>query len=107
MLNTFVNKKRQKELDFMLRIGTPIPVIECRPPKDLEEFFADHFTVQELIQHGLFDFVGKNIEWVYIRPRQDFEVFIGGDVRSLTCGEIVIMELGENGKKQFRTWMEQ
>jgi len=107
MLNTFVDKKRQKELNFMLRIGTPIPIIECRPPKDMEDFFNDHFTVQELIQHGLFDFIGKNIQWLYIRPKQSFDVFIGGDVRSLTCGEIVIMELGENGKKQFKMWTEQ
>jgi hypothetical protein len=100
-----MKESRKKELDFMMRIGTPIPIVESRPPKEMEEFFDDHFTVTELIQHGVFDFIGQNIQWLYIRPKQDFEVCIGSEIRRLTSGEIIILEMSENGKKEFKMWI--
>lgn len=106
MLNSFVEKSREKELDFMLRIGTPIPIVESRPIKEMEKFFGDHYTIPELIQHGILDFIGQNIEWLYVRPKEDFEVYINGDTRLLKSGEIIVLELSENGKRQFKTWID-
>lgn len=102
-----MDEKRTKELEFMLRIGSPIPIVECRPPADMEQFFGDHYTIPELISHGIVDFLGKNTQWFYIRPKQNMEVYISGDIRELVAGEIIVLELSEVAKKEFRTWLEE
>ena len=103
-LNKGVNKQRRQELHFMIRMGVAVPMIESR---DFDEtssvLYDDHFTVQELIEEGLIRYVGRRNNQLYIRPLVKFRIFVN-ETQLLVPGEIVILELGETGRREFVEW---
>lgn len=103
-LNNTVNKKRQKELNFMVRTGVPIPVLESRNIEGLDDLlYNDHFTVAELIESGLMRYIGRRSHELFVRPLCKFAIYVN-EVRYLEPGEVIVLELGELGRREFVAW---
>lgn len=90
----------------MVRNEIPVPVVESREFEEIDSLlYDDHFTAQELIQCELIRYVGRKHNQLYVRPLRKFSIFVH-EVKVLEPGEILILELGETGRREFATWME-
>jgi hypothetical protein len=103
-----MNIERKCELEFLLKTNTAVSIIESRS-SDLfvTGIYDDFYTIPELIESGLVDYVGKNRNKVYLRPLRNFYVHVIGEIKKLHTGEIVMLYLGDNGKKEFEEWVKQ
>lgn len=102
-----MNKERVKELDFLLRTKTPIAVIESRSGALCASgLYEDYYTLSELIEAGLIQYIGRKNEDIYLRPIEDFYVYVIDDIRRLMPGEIITLSLGEEGVREFNDWIE-
>jgi len=98
--------ERQKELNFLLRIGSPIPVTDSRSHEIFQSiFYSDFYTVQELITENLLEYIGHQRDLLCLRPFKTFSVYIGGEIRKLQAGEIVTMSLTTSGRNEFEEWL--
>ena len=99
--------ERRKELNFMLRIGAPIPVTDSRSDEVFQSiFYSDFYTLQELIGEGLLEYVGHQKSLLCLRPFKSFAVYISNDeIRNLQAGEIVTMSLTTSGRNEFEQWL--
>lgn len=98
--------ERRKELNFMLRIGSPIPVTDSRNHEIFQSiFYSDFYTIQELITEGLLEYVGHQKDLLCLRPYQSFTVYVSDEVRDLKSGEIVTMSLTNSGRSEFEEWL--
>lgn len=101
-----MDSERIKELKFMMRIGTPIPVTESRGDKLFQTMYYDDFyTISELVEQKLIEYVGHQKDYICLRPYSNFKIYIAGDVRELQSGEIVTMSLTDTGRAEFNTWL--
>lgn len=97
---------RKRELEFMLRIGSPVPVTDSRTHEIFQSiFYSDFYTIQELITEGLMEYVGHQRALLCLRPFKSFSVYIGGEIRDLQSGEIVTMSLTTSGRNEFEEWL--
>lgn len=88
----------------MVRTDTPVPIVESRTPLVAATgLYDDHFTVAELIQHELLRYVGRRGGEVFVRPLTRFRIFVN-DVRQLLPGEILLLQLGEEGQRDLKVW---
>lgn len=100
--------ERRKELHFMLRVGSPIPVTDSRSHEIFQSiFYSDFYTIQELIGEGLLEYVGHQKSLLCLRPFKSFAVYVGdgGEIRNLQAGEIVTMSLTTSGRSEFEEWL--
>ena len=98
--------ERRKELNFMLRTGSPILVTDSRSSELFQSiFYSDFYTIQELISEGLMEYIGHQKSMLCLRPFKSFAVFDGEDVRTLTAGEIITMSLTTTGRSEFEEWL--
>ena len=98
--------ERRKELNFMLRTGSPILVTDSRSSDLFQSiFYSDFYTIQELISEGLMEYIGHQKSRLCLRPLRSFAVFDGDDVRNLASGEIVTMALTTTGRSEFEEWL--
>jgi hypothetical protein len=103
-----MNIDRGSELEFLLKTHTAIPIIETRSSNLFDTgMYDDYYTIPELIESGLVEYVGKTKNKVYLRPLRNFYVYVIGEIRKLHTGEIVMLYLGDNGKKEFEEWVKQ
>jgi len=101
-----MDNERIKELNFMMRTGTPIPVTESRAAEVFQTtFYDDFYTISELVDQELIEYVGHQKDYICLRPYSNFSIFIAGDVRELQRGEIVTMSLTDTGREEFNTWL--
>lgn len=98
--------ERRKELNFMLRIGSPIPVTDSRSHEIFQSvFYSDFYTIQELITEELLEYVGHQKDQLCLRPFKSFAVYVSDEVRNLQAGEIVMMSLTTSGRNEFEEWL--
>ena len=101
-----MDNERIRELNFMMRTGVPIPVIDSRIEEHFQTIYYDDFyTISELVEQDHIEYVGHQKEYICLRPMSDFRVYVSGDVRELQSGEIVTMSLSESGRDEFNTWL--
>lgn len=97
--------KRAKELNFLIKTKTPVCLIETRSLSLIDTgIYEDHYTVPELIDFGLVEYIGKIKNKIYIRPLRSFCVYVLGEKKNLYNGDIVVLCLGDVGKKDFDKW---
>jgi hypothetical protein len=98
--------ERRKELEFMLRVGSPIPVTDSRSHEIYQSiFYSDFYTLQELIGEGLLEYIGHQKSMLCLRPLKSFAVYVSDDVRELKASEIVTMSLTTSGRNEFEQWL--
>lgn len=101
-----MDNERIKELNFMMRIGAPIPVTESRATKLFQTvYYNDFYTLSELVEQKLIEYVGHQKNYICLRPYTNFKIYIAGDVRNLQSGEIVTISLTDTGRAEFNTWL--
>ena len=101
-----MDNERIKELNFMIRIGLPIPITESRTAEVFQTiYYNDFYTISELVEQELIEYVGHRDDYICLRPYTNFKIYISGDVRELQGGEIVTMSLTDNGRNEFNTWL--
>ena len=101
-----MNRERKKELSFLLRTKTPIPVIESRSgPLTASGLYEDYYTLSELIDFGVIQYIGKKEDCLFLRPLSEFYVYVVDEIRKLEPGEIITLALGEEGTREFEAWM--
>lgn len=99
-----MNYERERELEYMLRTHTAIPVVETRKLIADNCLYDDHYTLTELIEIGLVEYVGQSLSQLYVRPKQSFKIYVTDQIKQLTSGEIVLLQLGDDGKREFDEW---
>jgi hypothetical protein len=98
--------ERRKELNFMLRTGSPIPVTDSRSAEIFQTiFYSDFYTLQELIGEGLLEYIGHQKSLLCLRPLKSFPVYVSDEVRDLKASEIVTMSLTTSGRSEFEQWL--
>jgi hypothetical protein len=98
--------ERRKELNFMLRTGSPVPVTDSRSHELFQSiFYSDFYTIQELITEGLLEYVGHQKDLLCLRPFKSFAVYVSDEIRNLQAGEIVTMSLTTSGRNEFEEWL--
>ena len=98
--------ERRKELNFMLRTGSPIPVTDSRNHEIFQSmFYSDFYTIQELITEGLLEYIGHQRDLLCLRPLKSFAVYVSDEVRNLKASEIVTMSLTTSGRNEFEEWL--
>lgn len=98
--------ERAKELSFLLRVGSAIPVTDSRNHEIFQSiFYSDFYTIQELITEGLLEYIGHQRDLLCLRPFQTFSVYIGEEIRELQAGEIITMSLTSSGRNEFEEWL--
>lgn len=103
-----MNTSRRNELEFLLQTNTAIPLIETRNSELFESgLYDDYYTISDIIECELAEYVGKSRNKVYLRPLRNFYVYVVGEIRKLHTGEIVMLYLGDNGKREFEEWIKQ
>lgn len=101
-----MDRERIKELKFMMRAGVPIPVTDSRTAQLFQTiYYNDFYTIQELVEENLMEYVGYKKEYICIRPRTNYPVYIAGDVKQLRSGELVTMSLTTDGRNEFEKWL--
>lgn len=101
-----MNNERIRELNFMMRIGTPIPITESRAAELFQTIYYDDFyTISELVEQKHIEYVGHQKDYICLRPYTNFKIYIAGDVRELKGGEIVTISLTDSGRDEFNTWL--
>lgn len=101
-----MDNERIRELNFMMRTGSPIPVTESRADELFQTMYYDDFyTISELVEQKLIEYVGHQKDYICLRPYSNFTIYIAGDVRELKGGEIVTVSLTDSGRDEFNTWL--
>lgn len=102
-----MEENRLQELNFLIRTGTPVPMTESRANAVFQDdLYDDFYTVKELIEHGYLDYVGKDKNYqLFLRPKQNFSIFVVDDVCFLRSGEIVTLALTKAGHTEFEEWI--
>ena len=101
-----MDNQRIKELHFLMRTGTPIPVTDSRSAEVFQTlFYDDFFTIQELITQGYMEYVGHQRDLLCLRPKDSFGVYIDGKIRNLKAAEIITMSLTTPGRDEFEEWL--
>ena len=98
---------RAKELNFLVRTKTPVLLTESRKSTVFEDdLYDDSYTIKELIEEGYLEYVGKDKNYqLFLRPRNDFSVYIVDSVCFLKGGEIVTLALTRAGHTEFEEWI--
>jgi len=97
---------RLKELHFLLRIGSPIPVTDSRSNELFQTlFYSDFYTIQELITEGLLEYIGHQKALLCLRPFKSFSIYDGREICNLKSGEIITMSLTTSGRNEFEEWL--
>lgn len=102
-----MEENRLQELNFLIRTETPVPMTESRMNAVFQDdLYNDFYTVKELIEEGYLDYVGKDKNYqLFLRPRQNFSIFVVDDVCFLRSGEIVTLALTKAGHTEFEEWI--
>jgi hypothetical protein len=102
-----VEQARKKELEFLIRIHTPVTLVESRNHADyVNAVYDDFYSLSELVQQGFLDYIGHSHQYFYLRPTFDFSVHIVDEIRNLRSGEIVKLALTTSGRRDFEAWLE-
>lgn len=98
--------ERIKELNFLLRTNSTIPVTDSRRNEIFQTvFYSDFYTIQELISEGHIEYVGHQKDLLCLRPFNNFSIYIAGKTRKLKGGEIITMSLSTSGRNEFEEWL--
>lgn len=97
---------RLQELKFLMRIGVPIPVTDSRNHEIFQStFYSDFYTIPELVKQGYMEYIGQQKEYVCLRPKNNFQIFINMEVKDLIGGELITMSLSPDGRTEFEAWL--
>lgn len=101
-----MDELRRQELQFLMRIGSPIPVTDSRAAKIFQtEFYNDFYTIRELVEQGFMEYIGQQKEYVCLRPKNSFKMYINLEIKNLIGGELITMTLTKNGRSEFEDWL--
>jgi hypothetical protein len=103
-----MNEQRIDELHFLLRTDVPVPVVSERTGNMYadEDIYDDHYTLRELVQLGLFTYLGHKEKVFFLRPKQSFRMFVIDEILEIKAGEIVRLSLTEAGRTDFVRWLD-
>lgn len=102
-----MDNARLQELHFLLKTDVPLPVVAERSGDTYStDIYDDHYTLRELVQTDLLTYLGHKDKVFFLRPRQDFRIFVVDEVRELKAGEIIRLSLTEAGKTDFVRWLD-
>ena len=98
---------RLQELNFLVRTHSPVPMTESRASTVFEdELYDDFYTIKELIEEGYLEYVGKDKNYqLFLRPKQNFSVYVVDSICYLKSGEIVTLSLTRAGHTEFQEWI--
>ena len=97
---------RIQELRFLMRIGSPIPVTDSRESEIFQTaFYSDFYTIRELVEQGYMEYIGQQKEYVCLRPKNSFKMYINLEIKNLVAGELITMSLTKNGRTEFEQWL--
>jgi len=97
---------RQQELRFLMRTGAAIPVTESRDSEVFQtEFYSDFYTIRELVEQGYMEYIGQQKEYVCLRPKNSFTMYINLELRDIVGGELITMGLTRQGRIEFDEWL--
>jgi len=101
-----MDNERIKELQFLMRTGSAIPVTDSRKAEVFQTiYYSDFYTIQELISQGYLEYIGHQKTLLCLRPLSAFSVYISGEIRELKASEIVTMSLTTPGRNEFEQWL--
>jgi len=97
---------RQNELNFLMRTDSAIPVTDSRSNELFKNnYYDDFYTVRELVEQGYMEYVGRQEEYVCLRPLNSFKMYINLEIRDLVGGELITMSLTRDGRSEFEDWL--
>lgn len=97
---------RIQELRFLMRTGAAIPVTETRDSEIFQtEFYSDFYTIRELVEQGYMEYIGQQKEYVCLRPKNSFTMYINLVLTDLVGGELVTMSLTKKGRLEIDQWL--
>lgn len=106
IINVRMENERIKELNFLLRTDTPVPLTDSRRAQLFETvFYDDFYTIQELVEQGHLEYIGHQKSCLCLRPYNSFRVYVNGEVLNLRGGELVTMSMTQVGKSEFENWL--
>lgn len=101
-----MDKLRVQELKFLMRTGAAIPVTESRDSDLFQStFYSDFYTIRELVEQGYMEYIGQQKEYVCLRPKNSFTLYINLELRDLVGGELISMSLTNAGRREFDEWL--
>jgi len=97
---------RKQELRFLMRINAAIPVTDSRN-NDLfqTEYYSDFYTIRELVEEGYMEYIGRQREYVCLRPINSFKMYINMGITALVGGELITMSLTKDARSEFEDWL--
>jgi hypothetical protein len=102
-----MKESRLQELRFLLKTDVPLPVVAERAGDTYSsDIYDDYYTLRELVQHDLLSYIGHKDTVFFLRPRQNFRIFVVDEIRDLKAGEIIRLSLTEAGKTDFVRWLD-
>ena len=97
---------RIQELRFLMRTGAAIPVTESRDSELFQtQFYSDFYTIRELVEQGYMEYVGQQKEYVCLRPKNSFTMYINLELKDIVGGELISMSLTNAGRREFDEWL--
>jgi len=105
-----MDESRLKELNFLIRTKTPVPVTERRDdPLYEDSIYDDIYTIKELVEANLLQYIGKDKNYqLFLRPLCTFSIWISDHsdhMCKLQAGEIVTLALTKAGHTEFQEWI--
>lgn len=102
-----MNETRKQELKHLVRTNVPLPVVSERTGDTYgTDLYDDHYTLRELVQAGMMNYIGHKERVFYLRPSRDFRIFVIDEIRELKGGEIIQLSLTDAGRSDFVRWLE-
>lgn len=65
----------------------------------------DFYTIPELIEEEIVQYIGQRNQCLYLRPLRTFNACINDRVRKLVASETLMIQLGEHGQREFEEWI--
>jgi len=103
-----MNQERIEELHYLLRTDVPLPVVSERSGSQYsdESIYDDHYTLRELVEVGLFTYLGHKEKMFFLRPKKNFRMFVIDEILEIKSGEVVRLSLTEAGRTEFVRWLD-
>lgn len=102
-----MKESRLHELRFLIKTDVPLPVVAERAGDTYSsDTYDDYYTLRELVQIDLLTYLGHKDKVFFLRPKQDFRIFVVDEIRDLKAGEIIRLSLTEAGKTDFVRWLD-
>ena len=96
---------RKQELHFLMRTNSAIPVTETRNNEIFQTaYYSDFYTIRELVEEGFMEYIGQQKEYVCLRAKNSFQMYINLEIKKIIGGELITIALTKEGRSEFDDW---